>query len=293
METQVFGEGIERVGVRRICDGIDWITHCLGDQAKNYYADYFSTLPDADRYAGSRIVDYPFSAFLIRDEKNLLIDTIAPRQQDNLLRALESLLGDEPLDYIWISHVELPHAGNAGAITQRYPDAELITVAGGDHYRLHNLAGARQVAPGEVIELGRHRLEIVEPLFVDHGLSMWAYEQHSGMLFTADWGHNLHEPAAGECFMFLDEMIAGGYAQETLIDDIKVNAWFQFPWLVWADAQAIVQAVENLFQAYDVRIFVPSHGNVIRRDVEKYVDVLAEGMRRAVEMPGSFTGEGS
>lgn len=284
MTTTIFGDGLERVAVRAITPDIFWITHCLGDLAKDYYTQYFALLPNADAYSGQRVVDYPFSAFLIRDEQSLLIDTVAPRQQANMLRALEFILGDQPLDYIWISHVELPHAGNAPAIQRRYPGAKIVALDEGEHYALHGLAGAQLVSPGQTIALGQHTLEIVEALFVDHGLSMWAYERKTGMLFTADWAHNLHEPARQQCFMFLDEMEAGGYSRALHLDDVKVNAWYQFPWLRWTNPDEIAQAVAQLFKRYEVKILAPSHGNVIRQNVSQYVDLLQAGMRQAAAM---------
>lgn len=284
METTVFGEGLERVAVRAITPEIYWITHCLGDLAADYYASYFELLPAGAVGAGERIVDYPFSAFLILDEHPLLIDTVAPRQQASLMRALEHLLGGRALEYLFISHIELPHAGNAPAILRRYPQAQILAAHEGEHYALHGLNAARLVAPGEVLDLGRHKLEIVEALFVDHGLSMWAYERTSGMLFTADWAHNLHEPGRGECFLFADEMEAGGYTPALHLDDVKVNAWYQFPWLKWTEPDEIAAAVEALFQRYDVRILAPSHGNVIRRNAAQYAGLLAEGMRQAAAL---------
>lgn len=287
MHAKVFGDGLERVAVRAITPNIYWLTHCLGDHAKAYYEEYFALLPNAEDYSGKRIVDYPFSSFLIVDEKSLLIDTIGPKQQINMLKALDYVLGDKSLDYIWISHIELPHAGNAASIKRQYPGAELVTMAGGDHYSLHSLENATLVSPGDIIELGQHSCEMVDPLFVDHGLSQWLYEKTTGLFFSADWGHNLHEPACNECFMFLDEMEAHGYSDELFIDDVKVNAWYQFPWLAWTDPDEIAAAVENLFQQYDVRIFAPSHGNIIRQNMPKYIPLLQEGMRRAAAMPYS------
>ena len=157
-------------------------------------------------------------------------------------------------------------------------------MAGSDHYELHSLQDALLVVPGEVIELGNHTVEMVDPLFVDHGLSQWAYERQTGFLFTADWGHNLHEPACGQCFQFLDEMLAGDYSTDILVDDVKVNAWYQFPWLTWTDPDELAAAVIDLFQRYAVNIFAPSHGNLIRKDVDHYVQHLAEGMRQAAVM---------
>ena len=107
------------------------------------------------------------------------------------------------------------------------------------------------------------------------------------MLFTADWAHNLHAPACGHGFKFLDEMMATGYDEDSLVDDLKVNAWYQFPWLPWGNCERILAATDALFARYDVRIPAPGHGNVIRQDVARFIPHMKERMRRAVEMPYS------
>jgi flavorubredoxin len=290
MDVKIFGDGINRVGVRAITPNIYWITHCLGDYASTYYGEYFSALPDSEGYDYHQNVDYPFSAFLIVDEKSLLIDTVAPTQRENTLRAIQAVLGDKPLDYIWISHIEIPHAGNAAAIKRLYPEARLVTTKGGDHYyTLHGLEDALQVAPGEVIELGTHRLEMVDAVFVDHGFSQWAYEQTTGMFISIDWGHNLHDAARGQCFLFLDEMFSeSDYSEAQFVKDVQVNAWYQFPWLAFTDPDEIAAAVERIFTEREVNILATSHGNVIRQDVARYVPLLKEAMRQAAGMPYAF-----
>lgn len=286
-EARIFGEGLERVAVRAITPNIFWLTHCLGDLAKDYYQEYFAVLPNAEDYAGDRIVDYPFSAFLIVDEKSLLIDTCGPKQKEAFLDAVQFCLQGKSLDYIWISHVELPHAGNTGSLKRIWPQAQVVTVAGGENYDLHGLENAMTTAPGEVIELGEHSVEMVDALFVDHGLSQWLFERKTGMMFTADWAHNLHEPGLCHCFKFMEEMLASGYDEATLVEDIKVNAWYQFPWLAWCDGEELCVAIDELFEQYEVKILAPSHGNPIRENFEHFIPIIRDGMKRAAEMPFS------
>jgi hypothetical protein len=73
------------------------------------------------------------------------------------------------------------------------------------------------------------------------------------------------------------------------VEDVKVPAWSQFPWLAWTEPDEIASAVAGLFDQYQVKIFGPSHGNVIRRDFGRFVPLLEEGMRRAAAMPFSHT----
>lgn len=126
---------------------------------------------------------------------------------------------------------------------------------------------------------------MIDTLFVDHGFSQWTYEHHNGMFVSIGRGHNLHEPARGQRFQFLDETMAGDYTPALYMHDVRVNMWYQFPWLAFTDPDEIAAAVDRVFEQYNVRIFAPSHGNVIRRDVHKYVGYIREAMLQAAEIP--------
>ena len=83
------------------------------------------------------------------------------------------------------------------------------------------------VDPGDKIKLGQHTLEIVDPLFVDHGLTQWVFEQKTRFLCTVDWALNFHVTPS-ECFKFLDELEE---SLPFLPADLLINMRTQFPWL--------------------------------------------------------------
>ena len=59
---------------------------------------------------------------------------------------------------------------------------------------------------------------------------------------------------------FADEMMAGGHTPKLFVDDVKVNAWYQFPWLAWKDPDEIAEAADKLFQQNDVKFFPQATG---------------------------------
>ena len=71
-------------------------------------------------------------------------------------------------------------------------------------------------------------------------------------------------------------------------NDVKVNYWYQFPWLAFTDADEIAAAVDQIFAQHDIRMLAPSHGNIIRKNVDHYVPLLREAMRQAVAIPYKF-----
>ena len=67
-----------------------------------------------------------YNSYLIKDEKNLLMDTIDKRKTDEWIYNLEKALGDEKLDYLVISHMEPDHAANIKFIAEKYPNMKIV-----------------------------------------------------------------------------------------------------------------------------------------------------------------------
>ncbi|MGH2754486.1 MAG: MBL fold metallo-hydrolase, partial [Actinomycetota bacterium] len=61
-------------------------------------------------------------AFLLTGEKNALVETGPKSSLEPLLEGLETA-GVESLDWIIVTHIHLDHAGAAGSLAQRFPNA--------------------------------------------------------------------------------------------------------------------------------------------------------------------------
>lgn len=280
MKMKVYGEGITRVAVREITPKIFWICHCVGKGAAEFNggfaADFAKINPNFDPEAN----DIIYSSYLFLDEKTFMIDTLAPAQHHTVLEALADLLQGRDLDYLWISHTELPHAANTAAIRRAHPEVQVLTVGGHDHYELHGFEDAALLNYGDKVDLGEHVLEVIKPLFVDHALTQWLYEHNTGFMCPVDWALNAHNEH--QCFRFMDEMEETGYSPERFMHDISVTNCVVFPWLRWADPDQVVAMIDAFYATYDIRIFAPSHTNVIRKDIPEYLAALREAMRRVV-----------
>ena len=133
---------------------------------------------------------------------------------------------------------------------------------------------------GDVIKLGEHEIEIIEPLFLDHALTQWIYERNSGFLCPVDWALNVHNEH--QCFRFMDEMEEVGYSAEQFKQEVSTTNRVVFSWLHWANPEETVAAIDKFYETYDIRIFAPSHTNVIRKDLPRYLESLREAMRIAI-----------
>ena len=283
MNVKIYGEGTSRVGVRQITPQIYWISHSVGKDAAKYNGGFAAEFAKANPILDPEANDIIYSSYLFIDEHTFLIDTLAPGQHDTILQALDDLLEGRKLDYLWISHTELPHAGNTAAICRAHPDVEILTVGGHDHYELHGLGNARKLNYGDMLDLGEHKIEIIKPLFLDHALTQWIYEHKTGFLCPVDWALNVHNEH--QCFRFMDEMEEVGYSAERFREEVSTTNRVVFAWLRWADPDEMVAAIDKFYETYDIKIFAPSHTQVIRKDLPKYLSALRDAMHKAITGP--------
>ena len=61
-----------------------------------------------------------YNSYLIKDEKNLLMDTVDKRKKDEWLKNLEKELDGKLLDYLVVSHVEPDHSGSIEALVEKF-----------------------------------------------------------------------------------------------------------------------------------------------------------------------------
>ena len=83
---------------------------------------------DIDIFEGQYIVPngISYNSYLIKDEKNVVMDTIDNRRTDEWLKNLEEALNGEKPDYLVISHLEPDHAYNIGLLSDKFPDMKLV-----------------------------------------------------------------------------------------------------------------------------------------------------------------------
>src|SRR5690606_35109470 len=67
-----------------------------------------------------------YNSYLINDQKVALIDTVEIGHVDKFLKKVRAVIGDKPIDYLVINHMEPDHAGSVQILTELYPDMQLV-----------------------------------------------------------------------------------------------------------------------------------------------------------------------
>ena len=112
-----------------------------------------------------------YNAYLIRDEKTALIDTVKVPFGDQLLRNVAALIDPAKVDYIVCNHAELDHAGSLPMVLRAMPNATVVCdkkcqKALSQHFDTSSWK-MQVVADGDVLCLGRRSLKFVETPMVD------------------------------------------------------------------------------------------------------------------------------
>lgn len=234
-----------------------------------------SELPDQDGnfpdwYVGGKDIHAPFIAYVINGDKSLIYDTCPPNMTSEMLTHLSNILEGDDLDYIVVSHPEAPHGGNAGALLDQYPDADLIVPSAGSLHDLHvGTSEFQRASHGDCLDLGKYQVEFHDPILFDLASTIWMFETNTKTLFPSDgygYPHMEHE-----CGQFTDELLA---TPENVID-----RWMNFhntsiPWLAYADPQRYEVLTENLVQKYNPSILAPAHGLPMLNDASKYIQMI-------------------
>ncbi|MDE6807574.1 MAG: MBL fold metallo-hydrolase, partial [Prevotella sp.] len=105
-----------------------------------------------------------YNAYLVVDEKVALIDTVEADFFMPFLENIREVLGDRPIDYVVVNHMEPDHSGSLALLRQFYPNIEIVgnkktfdMMAG----FYHLTSGLKEVKNGDSIALGDLSLNFV------------------------------------------------------------------------------------------------------------------------------------
>ena len=105
-----------------------------------------------------------YNSYLINDDKVCLIDTVEVDFFMPFLKNIQEVLGDKPIDYLVVNHMEPDHSGSIALIKKYYPDIQIV----GNKKTFGMMAGfygvesgTLEVKNGDSIELGDYTLNFV------------------------------------------------------------------------------------------------------------------------------------
>jgi flavorubredoxin len=198
------------------------------------------------------------NAFLIKDEKTVVIDTGAPATAQYVLGNIKKLVDPTQIDYVVLTHADVDHAGGLATILAEAPRATVV-VSEGEGRSL----GAWGVQPqvktvkdGDSLSLGQHNLRFVAAPFSCAPGTVLVFEETKGILFAADL-FACPGPTQWQIFADADET-----EMLKMMQKMKLG-----------NTQYTKQSLEKV-KELPVKIIASGHGAMINTNIKEYIDAL-------------------
>lgn len=161
-----------------------------------------------------------YNSYIIADEKIALVDTVEADFFTQYIDNIRSVIGDRPIDYIIVNHMEPDHSGSLTLIKKYYPNAKIVgnkktfgMMQG--FYRVGNDADGDtlEVKNGDTLQLGSHTLAFTLVPMVHWPETMVTLDTTANVLFSGDafgcFGalNGAYIDAEMNCDIYWDEML--------------------------------------------------------------------------------------
>lgn len=214
---------------------------------------------DIDLFEGQYIVPngISYNSYLIKDEKNVVMDTVDKRKSEEWIKNLDKELNGEKVDYLVISHLEPDHSYNIGVLAEKFPDMKLIGNAKTfallpQFFDIKNLEERKVVVEeGTEINLGKHTLQFFMAPMVHWPEVMVVYEKTEKILFTADGFGKF-----------------GALDTEEDWDCEARRYYFNIVGKYGLQVQALLKKAARL----DIKMICPLHGPILKENLEHYIE---------------------
>lgn len=197
-----------------------------------------------------------YNSYLIKDEKNVVMDTVDRHVTDEWLSNLEKELNGENVDYLVVSHMEPDHAYNIGLLANKYPNMKIV----GNAIAFRMLANffdieieerKVEVKEADTLNIGKHTLQFFMAPMVHWPEVMVTYEQTEKVLFSAD-----------------------GFGKFGAIDtdeDWDCEARRYYFGIVGKYGEQ-VQALLKKTSTLEINTICPLHGPILKENLEYYIN---------------------
>jgi flavorubredoxin len=208
-----------------------------------------------------------YNAYLIVDEKVVLVDTVWGPFQEQLIANISEVIDPARIDIVVANHAETDHSGALPAVMRHTPQATVVVSKRGlesveGHY--HQPWNFQAVQTGDKINIGKNDLVFVEATMLHWPDSMFTYLTGENILMSND-AFGQHYATSSR---FNDEV-----DQEELYQEAQkyyANILTPFSGLV------LKKIDEVLALNLPVEIIAPSHGVIWRKDPLQIVKTYQE-----------------
>ena len=212
-----------------------------------------------------------YNAYLIVDDKIVLVDTVRKEFSDQLIENISRVVDPKKIDFVISNHTEMDHSGGMARVMHRIGEDKPIYCSKMGHKNLarhfRQKWNYKPVTNGEELSLGNRTLKFLETRMIHWPDSMFTYLMEDQILFSSD-GFGQHY-AGPEKF---DDQIG---------DEIMYHAKKYFANILLLYSTHIQKLLDKVLSlGLEFKMICPDHGVIWRKDPSKIVDAYVRWCRQ-------------
>ena len=206
-----------------------------------------------------------YNAYLVLDEKTVLLDAVeeavAVRFQENL----EHSLGGRPLDYVVVNHMEPDHSASLAGVLRRWPEARVVgnakTLTMLAQFTGEDLSSrAVIVKEGDTLSSGHHTFTFVMAPMVHWPEVMVTYDTTDRILYSAD------------AFGTFGALSGNLYADQMNFERDWLDEARRYYTNIVGKYGVQVQSLLKKAAGLDIAMICPLHGPIWRENIDWFVE---------------------
>ena len=204
-----------------------------------------------------------YNSYVLLDEKSVLFDTTDASVSSQFLENVAAVLGQRPLDYVVVHHMEPDHAATLMELLLRHPETTVVTTAKAaqmmEQFFGLKPAQLQLVKEGETLCTGSHTLCFTMAPMVHWPEVMMTYDTTAKTLFSAD------------AFGTFGALSGNLYADEVNFEAEWLNDARRYYINIVGKYGIQVQNVLKKAAALDIQMICPLHGPVWRENLGFFI----------------------
>lgn len=220
-------------------------------ELKKFHGDEFTTNKGSS-----------YNSYLIKDEKNVLIDTVWLPYDKEFIENLKQTIDLNKIDAIIIQHGEVDHSGALVELMKEIPNTPIYCTQNGMKSikgQYHQAWNFIPVKTGDTLNIGKNTITFIEAPMLHWPDTMFTYMNEEQILFSNDgFGQHL----ASEHL----------YADEVEQEDLWGQALIYYANILAPFAVLVKKKIKEILEMnIPIKMICPSHGLIWRKNPEQII----------------------
>lgn len=215
-----------------------------------------------------------YNSYFIKDDKNILIDTVKGDYFDKFINKVQSLLDNKNLDFLIVNHMEPDHSGSIGILLKMYPQMKIIgnihTAKFLKQYYSVPDSNIKVIKDNETLKIGKYDLSFHTTPMVHWPETMMTYLEKHRLIFTGD-AFGAFGSLNGK--IFDDELDPAEFYSEAIRYYSNIVGRYSM------NVQLAFKKLKNI----DIKIIASTHGPIWKNNPHHIIDLYDKWSQQETE----------